>query len=87
MRIAASCLLTLRDEYKALGLGEDAAKVASQALLFEEFIAREHTSQDLEPQAQAFGQAGPGTRPLPSESRGRDEVHAQGVEADSRSAI
>jgi glycerol-3-phosphate dehydrogenase subunit C len=42
-----SCLLTLRDEYKALGLGEDAAKVASQALLFEEFIAREHTAKSL----------------------------------------
>lgn len=36
-----SCLLSLRDEYKALGLGEDAGKVAAQALLFEEFIARE----------------------------------------------
>lgn len=40
-----SCLLTLRDEYKALGLGEGAAKLAGQALLFEEFIAREHTSK------------------------------------------
>lgn len=36
-----SCLLTLREEYKALGLGEAALKVAKQALLFEEFIARE----------------------------------------------
>jgi Fe-S oxidoreductase len=36
-----SCLLTLRDEALALGLGERAETVASQALLFEEFIARE----------------------------------------------
>ncbi|MFM8332585.1 MAG: (Fe-S)-binding protein [Candidatus Methylumidiphilus sp.] len=42
-----SCLLTLRDEYKALGLGEDAHTVAAQALLFEEFIAREHTAKTL----------------------------------------
>ncbi len=42
-----SCLLTLRDEYKALGLGEAVAKVAGQALLFEEFIAREHTAKAL----------------------------------------
>ena len=40
-----SCLLSLRDEYKALGLGEGAAKVAAQALLFEEFIAKEHTAK------------------------------------------
>jgi len=36
-----SCLLTLRDEALAMGLGESAALVASQALLFEEFAARE----------------------------------------------
>ncbi|MFO1325800.1 MAG: FAD-linked oxidase C-terminal domain-containing protein [Rubrivivax sp.] len=36
-----SCLLTLRDELLALGLGEPARAVASQALLFEEFLARE----------------------------------------------
>jgi FAD/FMN-containing dehydrogenase/Fe-S oxidoreductase len=36
-----SCLLTLRDEALAMGLGENAALVASQALLFEEFAARE----------------------------------------------
>ena len=42
-----SCLLSLRDEYKALGLGEAAVKVAAQALLFEEFIAREHTAKNL----------------------------------------
>ena len=36
-----SCLLTLRDEALALQLGPEAAVVAAQALLFEEFIARE----------------------------------------------
>ncbi|MEK9967742.1 MAG: 4Fe-4S dicluster domain-containing protein, partial [Ferrovibrio sp.] len=36
-----SCLLTLRDEALAMGLGEKARTVAGQALLFEEFVARE----------------------------------------------
>jgi len=36
-----SCLLTLRDEALALGLGDKAVTVAGEALLFEEFIARE----------------------------------------------
>ncbi len=36
-----SCLLTLRDEMLAMGLGADAVTVAGQALLLEEFLARE----------------------------------------------
>jgi FAD/FMN-containing dehydrogenase/Fe-S oxidoreductase len=36
-----ACLLTLRDEFLVMGLGEDAEKLASNALLFEEFLARE----------------------------------------------
>ncbi|MEJ8810609.1 FAD-linked oxidase C-terminal domain-containing protein [Variovorax ureilyticus] len=36
-----SCLLTLRDETLVMGLGTKAETVAGQALLFEEFIARE----------------------------------------------
>lgn len=36
-----SCLLTLRDEALVMGLGERAAQVAAQALLFEEYLARE----------------------------------------------
>lgn len=36
-----SCLLTLRDEALAMGLGDKAVTVSQQALLFEEFIARE----------------------------------------------
>jgi Fe-S oxidoreductase len=36
-----SCLLTLRDETLVMGLGDKAVTVAKEALLFEEFIARE----------------------------------------------
>ena len=36
-----SCLLTLRDEALVMGLGDKAVEVAGQALLFEEFVARE----------------------------------------------
>jgi FAD/FMN-containing dehydrogenase/Fe-S oxidoreductase len=36
-----SCLLTLRDEALSLGLGDKARTVSRQALLFEEFLARE----------------------------------------------
>ena len=36
-----SCLLTLRDEALVMGLGQRARTVAAQALLFEEFVARE----------------------------------------------
>jgi len=36
-----ACLLAIRDDYKFLGLGAAANKVASHAILFEEFIARE----------------------------------------------
>lgn len=40
-----ACLLALRDDYRALGLGEAAEAVASRAVLFEEFIAREKTAK------------------------------------------
>ena len=36
-----SCLFTLRDEALVMGLGESARVVSTQALLFDEFIARE----------------------------------------------
>jgi FAD/FMN-containing dehydrogenase/Fe-S oxidoreductase len=36
-----SCLLTLRDEMLAMGFGDEARAVAGQALLLEEFLARE----------------------------------------------
>lgn len=40
-----ACLLALRDDYRALGLGEQAETVSKQAILFEEFIAREKTAK------------------------------------------
>ncbi|HRN74333.1 FAD-linked oxidase C-terminal domain-containing protein [Ottowia sp.] len=43
-----SCLLSLRDEALAMGLGDMAAKVSRQALLFEEFLARESRAGRLE---------------------------------------
>lgn len=36
-----ACLLAVRDDYRFLGLGEEAEQVAAASLLFEEFIARE----------------------------------------------
>lgn len=36
-----SCVLSLREEYKALGLGDTALAVAKQSFLFEEFLAKE----------------------------------------------
>ena len=43
-----SCLLTLRDEYSVMGLGEDADGVARHSLLLEEFLARELKAGRLE---------------------------------------
>lgn len=42
-----SCLLMLRDEYHALGLGPQTASVAKSALLLEEFLAKEHDAKRL----------------------------------------
>jgi Fe-S oxidoreductase len=44
-----ACLLTLRDEYLKLGLGEPAERLARHALLFEEFVAREHAAGRFDP--------------------------------------
>ena len=43
-----SCLLTMRDEMLVMGLGEAAQTIAGQAMLFEEFLAREATAGQLE---------------------------------------
>lgn len=43
-----SCLLSLRDEVLSMGLGERAQVVAKQALLLEEFLAREAAAGRLE---------------------------------------
>ena len=39
-----SCLLSLRDEFLALGLGDAAERLAGHALLIEEFLVREHAA-------------------------------------------
>jgi len=44
-----SCLLTLRDELLVMGLGDAAVTVAGQALLFEEFVAREAAAGNFAP--------------------------------------
>jgi Fe-S oxidoreductase len=43
-----SCLLSLRDEFLVMRLGEVAARAASSAMLIEEFLAREHREGRLE---------------------------------------
>ena len=43
-----SCLLSLRDEYQVLGLGDDAKRIGDRAFLFEEFLAREGRGGTLE---------------------------------------
>jgi glycerol-3-phosphate dehydrogenase subunit C len=40
-----SCILSLRDEFLSMGLGEQARKLAAKVLLLEEFIAREQTAK------------------------------------------
>ena len=42
-----SCLLTLRDEFLVMGLGDAAQRLADSALLIEEFLAREHRAGRL----------------------------------------
>ena len=43
-----SCLLTMRDEMLVMGLGEAAQTISGQALLFEEFLAREAAAGKLD---------------------------------------
>ena len=43
-----SCLLTLRDEMLVMGLGEAVHTISGQALLFEEFLAREAAAGKLD---------------------------------------
>ncbi len=42
-----SCLLSLRDEFLVMGLGDAARRLAEHALLIEEFLAREHRAGRL----------------------------------------
>ncbi len=43
-----SCLLSLRDEFLVMGLGDGARRLAERAFLIEEFLAREHRAGRLE---------------------------------------
>lgn len=56
-----SCLLGLRDDIRALGLGPRAREIADRALLLEEFLARELVAKrldlSLEPLADGKGAA------------------------------
>lgn len=40
-----SCILSMRDEFLTLGLGEAAKQLAAKALLFEEFVAKEQMAK------------------------------------------
>jgi FAD/FMN-containing dehydrogenase/Fe-S oxidoreductase len=51
-----SCLLSLRDEFLVMGLGEDAQRLSTGALMIEEFLAREHRAGRLSLQLQALPQ-------------------------------
>ena len=51
-----SCLLTLRDEFLAYGFGEAAQRLADNAFLFEEFLAREHAAGKLKLKLKALPQ-------------------------------
>lgn len=50
-----SCLLTLRDEALVMGLGDKAVTVSKQALLFEEFLAREAKAGRFAPSLKPAG--------------------------------
>jgi Fe-S oxidoreductase len=50
-----SCLLTLRDEFLSLEPTDDARAIASQALLFEEFVARELDAGRWSPKLRPLG--------------------------------
>lgn len=51
-----SCLLTLRDEFLVMGLGEEAQALAKQSYLFEEFLARELKADRLKLQLKPLPQ-------------------------------
>jgi Fe-S oxidoreductase len=51
-----SCLLTMRDEMLVMGLGDDAQVLAGQALLLEEFLAREAQAGRFAPKFRAATQ-------------------------------
>ena len=50
--IEPSCMLTMRDEYRSLGLGEAAQRVAAGALLLEELLVRDSRRDDQSQEVQ-----------------------------------
>lgn len=53
-----ACLLAIRDDYRFLGLGEAAERVAAKAILFEEFIAREISAKRFQPELKPLDTGG-----------------------------
>jgi Fe-S oxidoreductase len=51
-----SCLLTLRDEFQVMSLGATAGALVTQAMLFEEFLAREQVAGRLRLNLQALAE-------------------------------
>ncbi|MCS6920413.1 MAG: FAD-binding oxidoreductase, partial [Elioraea sp.] len=68
-----SCTLTLRDEYLVLLPGPDARALAAQALLFEEFLAREADA----------GRLSLALRPIAAEVLVHGHCHQKAFDADS----
>lgn len=52
-----SCLLTMRDEFLQYGYGDAARQLAAHAMLFEEFLVREHAAGRFAPTLKAIGKA------------------------------
>ena len=52
-----SCLLTMRDEFLQYGYGDAARQLADHAMLFEEFLVREHAAGRFAPTLKAIGKA------------------------------
>ena len=77
-----SCLFTLRDEFLAMGLGEEAQAVCDNAFLFEEFLVREKKAGRLKLELKALPQkTALAARPLPPEGVRRHERRAGGAVA------
>ena len=62
-----SCLLTLRDEFISMLPGKATERLASQALLLEEFIARRGSRRAHRPAGRQAPRQGPASWPLPPE--------------------
>ena len=78
-----SCLLSMRDEFYGLGLGEDIGRLNKNLYLFEEFLAREAQRGLTLPLKRGASLQSPCPRPLPPKSVRRDEVHAKNPRAGS----